>query len=162
MNTYLIIAAMILAYLYQLGSMPAQAERSSQLIHFSDDIRTQFAYDLATRLGNNDPSPEIIAFIVQWTIAEDDSNNAFIRNNPLNTTQTGFNTTTVINDDGVKGYATYEDGLNATVQTLSYGYYTEIVAGIQTNDYQHALHGLFNSPWASSHYGYGASWPTLQ
>lgn len=172
MNTYIIIAAMILGWLYQIGSMPEQTDSTNETISLAekskqnnsdliyDDIREQFAYDLATRLGNTSPSPEIIAFIVQWTIAEDSSNGAFNRNNPLNTTQTGFNATHSINDDGVKGYATYEDGINATLQTLSYGYYTEIVAGIQTNDSQRALQGLFNSPWASSHYNYGASWPS--
>lgn len=163
MRTLIIIAAMVLVWLYQIGSMPVQVQ--AQIISAppytatQDITREQFAYDLVTRLGNNNPSPEIIAFVVQWTIAEDSSTGAFARNNPLNTTQTGFNETTTINDDGVKGYASYQDGLDATVQTLSYGYYTEIVAGVQTNDYQRALIGLWNSPWASSHYGYGSHWP---
>jgi hypothetical protein len=119
------------------------------------DARAQWAADLADRLGNDHPSPEIIAFIVAWTKAEDACmsgcgySSAWERHNPLNTTQTGYGETATINGDGVKGYPDYEHGMQATVQTLSYGYYTEIVAGIRANDPERALKGLYASPWGT-------------
>ncbi len=148
-------------FLYYTGSQPTpstqQGITQQGMIQATD--RRAFAIDVLRGVGNTAPTEDMIQFIIEWTIAEDGSNGALNRNNPLNTTQMGFNETTTINDDGVKGYRTYQDGLSATLQTLSYTYYTEIVAGMQTNDVQRAKQGLFNSPWASSHYGYGASWP---
>ena len=139
--------------------MPADASQvpmpQAPPIVVRDDWRQAWAYDLCTRLGNPNPSAEIIGFIVAWTIAEDGGNGAFARNNPLNTTQEGFNATHTINGDGVKGYADYESGMNATIQTLSYAAYVEIVAGIQANDAERAYNGLIASPWASSHYNGG-------
>jgi hypothetical protein len=123
------------------------------------DPREAWALDLLARLGNTQPTQGTIDFVIEWTLAEDSGGGAFARHNPLNTTQTGFNETHTINGDGVRGYASYEDGMQATLQTLSYGYYTEIVAGLQTNDPERAKQGLFNSRWAESRYGYGASWP---
>ena len=84
--------------------------------------------------------------IVQWTIAEDAGDGAFARHNPLNTTQAGYNETHAINDDGVRGYATYADGLAATLQTLSYGYYVDIVAALRANDPDAARRALWASP----------------
>ena len=121
--------------------------------------REAWAVDLLGRLGNTQPSAATVAFLVQWSRAEDSSDGAFARHNPLNTTQSSGAVVSTINDDGVRGYASYEDGMAATLQTLSYGYYTEIVAGLLSNDPERAKRGLFNSPWAASHYGYGASWP---
>lgn len=128
-------------------------------VSLPSDPRTAWAVDLLGRLGNTAPTPETVAFVVAWTIAENRGDGALNRNNPLNTTQESASTTMVINSDGVRGYATYEDGMWATLQTLSYGYYTEIVAGLLTNDPERAKQGLFQSPWAASHYGYGAAWP---
>jgi len=121
--------------------------------------RERWAVDILAGVQNTQPSAEIVGFLVEWTCAEDSGGGALARNNVLNTTQTGFNETQTINGDGVKGYATYEDGLAATLQTLSYSSYTEIVAGLQTNDPQRAFNGLIASPWAGSHYGGGADWP---
>jgi hypothetical protein len=160
MRTAAVIGALVLIYLYQIGSLPEpQPEPVSAAQVVVDADRERWAVDLLTRLGNTQPTAATVAFVVAWTLAEDSGMGAFARNNPLNTTQEGFSATGAINEDGVKGYATREDGLNATVQTLSYGYYTEIVAGLQTNDPQRAFNGLINSPWASSHYNYGRDWP---
>ena len=121
--------------------------------------RERFAVDVLAALGNTQPTVEAIAFVVAWTCAEDSGSGALARHNPLNTTQSGYNETHSINGDGVKGYATYDDGLAATLQTLSYGYYDGVVMGLQTNDPALALQALIASPWAGSHYNGGASWP---
>lgn len=127
--------------------------------------REAWALDLLARLGNATPTPATVAFVVAWTIAEDSCtrqcgySSAFERNNPLNTTQTGYGETFVLDSDGVKAYPTYEAGMAATLQTLSYGYYTEIVAGLLSNDPERAKAGLIASPWAGSRYHGGANWP---
>lgn len=123
------------------------------------NARERFAVDVLAGLGNTSPTPATVRMIVEWTIAEDAGDGALTRHNPLNTTQSGYNETHAINDDGVRGYATYADGLAATLQTLSYGYYTAIVAALRANDPEAAKRALWASPWASSHYGYGAAWP---
>ena len=135
----------------------APASRPQRLAAAND--REQWAIDLLAGLGNTAPTPATTAFVVEWTLAEDGSSGAFDRNNPLNTTQDGFHATHSINGDGVKGYASRADGLAATLQTLSYGYYTDIVAALRANDPAAAKAALRASPWAASHYGGGAGWP---
>lgn len=120
------------------------------------DTREAWAVDLLARLGNDAPSAATVALVVSWTVAEDvcmadcGYSSAWERFNPLNTTQTGYGAFATINGDGVKAYPDYESGMQATVQTLSYSYYTEIVAGLQTNDPERALRGLYASPWGTS------------
>lgn len=128
---------------------PAPAPQAAALA--SDDPRTSWAIDLAERLGNPAPDAATVALIVAWTNAEDRSDGALNRFNPLNTTETSGAIQT-INGDGVRGYSTYEDGMQATVRTLSYGYpgYSEIVAGLASNDPERALRGLYASPWGTS------------
>lgn len=155
-----VIAILIAAKLYQIGAAP---EAQARPVDAGDRIdisgwRTAFALDLLHRLNNDQPSADTVAFIIGWTIAEDSGDGAFLRNNPLNTTQDGFNETHSINRDGVKGYLTYEDGLDATIETLMNGYYDEIVIGLQNNDPERAYQGLLNSPWASSRYGGSFQW----
>lgn len=123
------------------------------------NIRESFALDLLKRLGNAQPTSEIVAFVVQWTLAEDSGTNAFDRFNPLNTTQTGFGETETIDGDGVKRYPDYEHGMAATLQTLSYASYTGIVEGLLTNNPELARTALINSPWAGSRYHNGVGWP---
>ncbi len=139
-------------YRYQRASLATTSSdaRSEMIAYQASNDRERWAYDLATRLGNPQPSADIVALIVAWTNAEDRSAGAFERNNPLNTTENSA-AMMVINSDSVKGYASYEDGMFATVQTLSYNHpgYAEIVAGIQTNDVDRALAGIHTSPWGT-------------
>lgn len=125
--------------------------------------REAWAVDLLGRLGNAGPSGEIVAFMVDWSIAEDSSNGALARNNAFNTTLClPGRMTGAINGDGacgVQGYATWHDGIEATALTLEQANFAGIRAALLTNDAQRAKLELFNSAWASSHYGYGAAWP---
>lgn len=127
------------------------------------DEREAWARDLLARLGNAQPTAATVAFVVAWTRAEDAClrecgySSAFERNNPLNSTMPGYNAIDTIDEDGVKNYPTYEDGMQATLATIRLGYYTEIVAGLQTNDPERAYNGLIASPWAGSRYGGGAA-----
>lgn len=166
MKAWPFVAMLILAYFYRVGwwaivarnNAIATAQAAPAVVQ-PENARERWAADLASRLGNTTPSADTIAFLVEWTMAEDSSDGAMARNNPLNTTQSSGAATMIINGDGVKGYASYQDGLDATVTTLANGYYNEIVAGIQTNDPERALSGLIASPWAISHYNGGRDWP---
>ncbi len=154
MKTSIIIMLLVALKLYQIGSSPESMQQPID----AGDWRTTFALDLLHRLNNDQPTADTVAFIVGWTIAEDGGDGAYLRNNPLNTTYDSPSVNVVINSDGVKGYNTYEDGLDATIATLVNGRYDEIVAGLQTNDPQRAYIGLINSPWADSRYGGGFNW----
>ena len=114
--------------------------------------REQFALDLAAGLGNTNPSPETIALIVSWTNAEDRSDDAYQRGNPLNTTRVSGAVTQTINGDGVKGYTGYQEGLAATLETISlHGHgYEGVVAGIQQNKPEEALAALYGSQWGTN------------
>lgn len=138
---------------------PVPPAREEVAIRAAND-REAFALELLSRLGNDRPTAAIVAMVVEWTLAEDSGDGAFHRNNPLNTTQTGFSETVTINGDGVKGYATRAAGMDATIQTLSYAYYVDVVTALRANDPEGAKRALWASPWAGSHYGYGSAWPT--
>lgn len=169
-NSEAIIVSIVLAiiFLYKLGSTPdASASMSivdSDVFEISENNvdlsswRENFSIELLRRLGNEHPSRRTIDFIVGWTKAEDTSNNAYLRNNPLNTTQSHECEVGMINGDGVKAYSSYECGLEATLQTLSYSPYSGIVYSLQRNDPEGALEALVASPWASGHYSGGFSY----
>lgn len=109
--------------------------------------RGQWARDLAAALGNAQPDAPTISWIAAWTKAE----NTRARYNPLATTQTWPGATN-FNAVGVKNYASREDGIAATVQTLSYGFpgYDDIREGIRTNDPERAMRGLYRAPWGTN------------
>ena len=113
------------------------------------DGRTARAVALLSQIGNQQPTLATVAFVVAWSNAEDRSNGAIERNNPWNTTMTGYGETATINGDGVRAYPTWETGLAATVATLTNGRYGELLAGLQTNDPERALRGLYASPWGT-------------
>lgn len=126
------------------------------------NAREQWATDLLAALGNVQPTPATVAFVVEWTLAEDSGSGALDRNNPLNTTLCGHHQVAAINGDGacgVAGYATYQDGIGATIDTISQANFRAIAAALAANDADGARLALWVSPWAESHYGYGASWP---
>lgn len=147
---------------YILRPAPVAVEASPAAAPAPSNTREQFALDLLRALGNAQPTPATVGMIVEWTIAEDDSDGAQRRNNPTNTTMCGHHQTGAINGDGacgVAGYASYQDGVDATVDTLAGAAYVGIVAALRANDPEGARQALWASPWAESHYGWGASWP---
>lgn len=123
------------------GSIAAVGGATSTL-----DEQQQWAYDLATRMGNPQPSAEILAFLVAWQKAEGTT----AANNPLATSQ-DMPGATVFNSHGVKNYASRDDGLEATAITLGYNYpgYADIRDGILSNNPALALQGLYASPWGT-------------
>jgi cell wall-associated NlpC family hydrolase len=136
----LIIAALVC---YKIGSAPAAATPA-----IATTATTRWSIDLAQRLGNAAPSAEMVALLDAWQQAEG-GDAAY---NPLNTTQNMPDATCYNADPCVKNYASYEDGMAATIATLQGGHagYADIVAGIQTNDPQRVVDGIAASPWGSS------------
>lgn len=148
----------------QAPAIAQEAPQATIAYNLSND-RERFAYDLLTRMGNPQPTPAIIAFVVEWTLAEDGGNGALARNNPLNTTMCGYNQVGAINGDGACGvghYATYDDGIAATIATLQQSNFAAIAAALLANDPDAARVALWQSPWAASHYNDGAGWPHYQ
>jgi murein DD-endopeptidase MepM/ murein hydrolase activator NlpD len=143
---------------------PAPIQSQAQLQPVND--REQWALDLLARLGNTQPTAEMVAMVVEWQQAEDSSDSAHRRNNPLNTTLCMPGAMTgAINGDGacgVQGYATWQDGIEANARTLEQDNFAGVRAALLANDAEGARQALWSSPWAASHYGYGANWPRLQ
>jgi hypothetical protein len=108
--------------------------------------RTKFANDLLGKLGITATSENVKA-IVAWAQAE----NTRAGHNPLATTRRHANTTN-FNSVGVKNYSSYEDGLQATVDTLHNGHYADILnalrAGTSAMDVARAVAA---SPWGTGH-----------
>jgi hypothetical protein len=161
----LIVIALALVVAVWVGTTPAQTAPAAPHATTPSNTRERWAIDLLAALGNAQPTPDTIAFVVEWTIAEDTSDGALSRNNPLNTTICGHHWVGAINGDGacgVGGYATEQDGIDATIETITQANFSSIAAALQANDARGARLALWASPWAESHYGYGASWPTYE
>jgi hypothetical protein len=110
----------------------------------STAARTQFAGDLLDRMGLPKTSENVRA-IVAWATAEG-TKASF---NPLATTTKAANTTN-FNSVGVKNYANYADGLDATVRTLRNGNYPNILAALASGTSAQAVaQAVANSPWGT-------------
>lgn len=106
-----------------------------------------WSIDFIKALGNDKPSTGIILLVLSWQQAEG-SKASF---NPLATTQNMDGATCFNADPCVKNYRSREDGIRATLITLSGDYpgYKAIIAGIQRNDPSLALRGIQVSPWGT-------------
>lgn len=150
-RTLIVLALALLVALYQIGAEPeaapiVQASTAGGEI-VAATARQQWAVDFAAAVGNSAPSAEIIALLVAWQGAE----NTTATFNPIATSQ-DMPGATIFNGDGVKNYASYQDGIDATARTLTYSYagYADMLAGIQQNDAQRAFSGLYASPWGTN------------
>ncbi len=98
--------------------------------------RKDFALSIARGLGNDNPSQQIIDFLVGWTAKEtgvQTSEYTGAKFNLLNTTQPWINSTN-FNSVHVKNYASYNDGIAATVVTIRNGFYPALNHCLSTND----------------------------
>jgi hypothetical protein len=90
-----------------------------------------------------------VAALVGWANAEGGNWNNSARYNPLNTTQ-GAPGATAINSVGVKSYNNWQQGINATVQTLRNGNYGGILGALHTSNPQAVAQAIGASPWGTS------------
>jgi hypothetical protein len=108
--------------------------------------RSDFTIEVIKRLGGF-INPQRVAFGVAWAAYE----NNHATNNPWSTTQP-YPGSTDYNSDNVKNYATIEDGINATVETLTNGYYNRLVNAFkdETSTLLDLMNALDSSPWGST------------
>lgn len=103
-----------------------------------------FANDLLTELKLPGTEQNIRA-VVAWATAEGTK----AANNPLATTRNAPGATN-FNSVGVKNYATYTDGLRATVDTIHNGRYTNIIEALTLGrDANAVASAVASSPWGT-------------
>jgi hypothetical protein len=106
--------------------------------------RTQWATDLLNRLGLPVTSENVKA-MTAWAQAEGTKAGY----NPLATTQSMPGASS-FNSVGVKNYASYADGLEATAKTLTNGHYTNILAALRAGTSAVAVgRAVADSPWGT-------------
>ena len=106
--------------------------------------RTRFAADLLERLGFT-ATDENMKALVAWQQAEGTK----AAHNPLATTQRSAGATT-FNYAGVKNYLDYEQGLAATVTTITNGRYDEVLAALRAGtSATDVADAIARSPWGT-------------
>ena len=93
------------------------------------------------------PTPAKMRFLQAWAQAEGTK----AQYNPFATTRKGYQGETNFNSVGVKNYANRQQGIKATVDTLSLDYYTNIVNLLRTNDVtaEQLARAVAESPWGT-------------
>jgi hypothetical protein len=115
---------------------------------------TGFAQNLLAELGAPQ-TPEMVDFIVRWEAAEGGAWNNAEAFNPLNVAAFDSDPT---NPQSVM--ANWAAGLNATVSVLQQSNFSDLLNAIMSGDANSAEQALIASPWASSHYNGGSSFPS--
>ena len=94
-----------------------------------------------------------IEALVAWSIGEGGHYQNAAQFNLLNTARKTKHSHVAIGLDGIKGYDSYADGIDATVETLHNGLYGGILDALKAgNDAQAVLTAAGQSRWAGSHY----------
>lgn len=109
----------------------------------TDQLPGQFGVRLLQKL-NLPVTEENLKFLNAWQQAEGGSDD-----NPFNTTQDADGATN-FNSVGVKRYPSIDVGLDATAETLTNGYYNNILASLQQgNSASASADALAQSPWGT-------------
>jgi hypothetical protein len=99
-------------------------------------------------------------FIYDWELSEGGGG----KYNPLNQGpvpgQPGLTSTGPQYGGGAADFVSWQAGLAGSVAYLHMPAYAGVLAALRRSDYQGAASALWASPWADSHYGYGAAWRT--
>jgi len=96
--------------------------------------RAQWARDFLRSIGNANPDPRTLSWVVSWTQYETSCCGG-ASYNLLNTTEP--NTPGVVsnfNGVGVKNYANYADGIGANAKVLQNGLYPNLLAALRANN----------------------------
>lgn len=108
--------------------------------------RGTWANNFLRQLGNQVPQPNMVRFVAAWTKVE----NTKARYNPLATTQP-YGNSEDFNDHHVQSYATYDDGVKASIETISQNHfgYAELKDALIHNDVARALASAGLDTWGS-------------
>jgi len=115
-----------------------------------------WAKDLLIDMGAPD-TPGNEQFIYDWEVSEGGGG----KYNPLNQGPVpnvpSLTSTGQQYGGGAADYVSYDAGLTGAVDYLNMPNYTAVKAALLNNDPVAARSALIQSPWASSHYGYGSA-----
>lgn len=117
-----------------------------------------WAVELLHRL-NVKPTSGAVQAIVAWEAAEGGNWNNTAHFNPLNTTQDAPGATSM-NGVGVKAYTSWEQGFDATIQTLHNGNYDQILAALRSGNAHAIAESVVNSPWGTKSINVGGDYAT--
>jgi hypothetical protein len=99
-----------------------------------------------------------ITFIYQWEASEGGGGEY----NPLNQGDVPGNSSLTSSGSqyggGAANYVSWNAGIQGAVDYLHMSNYKDVLAGLMAGNGVQAMKALWASPWASSHYGNGASW----
>ena len=116
----------------------------------NDYTPQSFAQALRTKLGY--PITKLnVADIMSWENAEGGHWNNSAHFNPLNTTQSMPDSSSM-NSVGVKAYKSWDDGIAATVKTLKNGYYATILEDLKAGGNQNFGETVASTPWGTGHF----------
>jgi hypothetical protein len=125
-----------------------------------DQVAVGWAQQFLTALGAP-VTPGNVQFIYQWEKSEGGGG----KYNPLNTGPVSqhpeWTTTGQQYGGGAADYTSWDTGLMGPVYYLEHyqqATYSKILQALRNNDPVGARAALWASPWAASHYGYGATW----
>ena len=124
----LLVAGIVCQYRFLLQPEETQASAPPPRVSLPSDPHEAWAVDLLSRLGNREPSADTISFVVAWQEGEGTA----AQFNPLATTQPADGAT-CFNSVCVRDYTSYEQGLQATVETITNGRYPRTLAGLVNN-----------------------------
>lgn len=107
----------------------------------------QWARQLLARLQITATTANVTA-LVAWARAEGGHWNNTAHYNPLNTTQSAPGATSM-NSVGVKAYTSWNEGLDATVETLQNGHYTTILNALKSGSAKDIVNAVVSSVWGT-------------
>jgi hypothetical protein len=123
-------------------------------------VAVGWAKDLLKKIGAP-VTPGNIEFIYQWEKSEGGGgkynplNQGPVQGKPyLTTTGSQFG-------GGAADYASWEAGLQGSYDYLHYGHYAKVLSSLKANNPTAARAALIASPWAASHYNFGAGWANV-
>jgi hypothetical protein len=122
-----------------------------------DSVAVSWAKQLLQTIGAP-VTPGNTEFIYQWEQSEGGGGEY----NPLNQGpvpgQPQLTTSGSQYGGGAADYASWQAGLTGSAAYLNMPNYAAVLADLKANNPVGARTALWNSPWASSHYGYGTDW----
>jgi murein DD-endopeptidase MepM/ murein hydrolase activator NlpD len=158
---FLATLIIILVGLYRLGSAPLPQTQIAQVAAAAPtNDREAWGMAFLAAIGNAAPTADTLAFVVAWQAGE----NTTAAFNPLATTQPaeGDSCFNYLNGRcGVRNYPDYNTGLQATVETLTNGYYQHIWYGLQNNQPEMALNDELGT-WGTGKANVEANWARQQ
>jgi hypothetical protein len=111
--------------------------------------------DFANAFLNAIPEPDTadnVEAIIGWEEREGGNWHNAAMFNPLNTTRV-YDGSTSINSVGVESYSSWDDGVTATVQTITNGFYSGILAAFAAgNDPVAVANAVGASPWGTPNF----------